>query len=268
MPELPEVRRMCLELSKFISGEVLESYDIISGRYVKKPPVGHELVEDLQPSRIIGVGTHGKFSHILFANGINIWATMGMTGRLCRDKSKHTRIRFNLVSGKKFYFNDIRNFGTIKFVYGPSKLKEKLAKLGPDLFSDDTTASIFVKRFREKNKWNITKAMMNQGIVAGIGNYIKAESLWLSEISPEMCVEDLEDFELIPLYRSVKDVVHTSYEHGGATFLTHKNFSGKKGNYSCKFLCYSRKIDAEGNIVIKTLTPDGRTTHWAPAKQK
>jgi DNA-formamidopyrimidine glycosylase len=268
MPELPEVRRMCLDLSRLISGDTLESCEIMSGRYTKKQPVGWELISVACPSRLVGVGTHGKFSYILLSSGINIWVTMGMTGRLCKDRTKHTRIQFSLGSGKKFYFNDTRNFGTIKFVYGPNKLKDKLGKLGPDLFSNDITAKIFIKRFRERNNWNIAKAMMNQAVVAGIGNYIKAESLWLSEISPERCVDDLEDFELVLLYRSVRDVVHTSYMHNGETFLTHKNFSEKKGDYSCKFLCYNRIIDAEGNKVIKTQTPDGRTTHWAPQKQK
>ena len=164
--------------------------------------------------------------------------------------------------------DDIRNFGTLKFVYGPNILKVRLQKLGPEMLSEDVESKIFIERLRKKDKWNITKALMDQSVVAGVGNYIKAESLWLAGISPQRDVSDITDGELILLNEAIKDIMRTSYKSGGATFLTHKNFSDEKGDYSSGFLCYNRKQDAEGNRVVKTKTPDGRTTHWSPVKQK
>jgi len=172
------------------------------------------------------------------------------------------------LGDKYVYFNDQRNFGTLKLVYGPQKLQKKLFNLGPDIFSQETTISVFSKRLRNKCTWNITKALMNQSVIAGIGNYIKAESLWLAEINPLMSISDISDSNIKLLYQAIRDVAFTSYDNGGATFLTHKNFSGETGDYSDRFLCYNRKIDAEGNSVIKTDTPDGRKTHWSPDKQK
>ena len=67
---------------------------------------------------------------------------------------------------------------------------------------------------------------------------------------------------------AIQDIMKTSLDCGGATFLTHKNFGSKLGDYSSRFLCYNRKTDAEGNSVEKIKTPDGRTTHWSPNKQK
>jgi len=135
------------------------------------------------------------------------------------------------------------------------------------MFSNEITANDFINRLRKKEKWNITKAIMNQSIVSGIGNYIKSESLWLAALSPLRNISDILDWELAFLYSAVRDTMQTSYEHGGATFLTHKNISEIPGDYSNRFLCYNRKIDAEGNKVIKTITPDGRVTHWSPNKQ-
>ena len=108
---------------------------------------------------------------------------------------------------------------------------------------------------------------MNQKVFSGIGNYIKAESLWLSEIDPRKNVSEISDKKLKILCKAVKNTLRESYNTGGATFKTHKNFSGRAGDYSSRFLCYGRKIDAEGNEVHKIKTPDGRTTHWAPNRQ-
>ena len=268
MPEGPEVKRMGVDLSRALSGQNLSGVSILSGRYTKKPIMGWGDFVDNLPTKVVGVGVHGKFLYILTSTGVNIWSTLGMTGQWSRKKTKHSRVKFSMKSGNIIYFNDQRNFGTVKFVYGPQQLQEKLKKMGPDMFSDKTTVTIFINRLRKKDNWNITKALMNQTTVAGIGNYIKAESLWLAGINPLKNVSDLADSELTLLYQAVRDIMQSSYNNGGATFLTHKNFSGESGDYSSRFLCYNRKIDAEGNRVVKIPTPDGRMTHWSPDKQK
>jgi len=267
MPEGPEVRRMGIDLSKHITGKIINEVNILSGRYTKKKIDGLDAYSKNFPTKCVGVGVHGKFLYILTSSGINIWSTLGMTGQWSDKKTKHSRILLDLGS-KNVYFNDQRNFGTLKLVYGPEKLQKKLFKLGPDIFSKETTLAVFAKRLRNKDKWNITKALMDQKVISGIGNYIKAESLWLAGINPLKNIFDISDNDISLLYQAVRDVAFTSYDNGGATFLTHKNFSGKSGDYSSRFLCYNRKVDAEGHSVIKTDTPDGRKTHWSPDKQK
>ena len=108
---------------------------------------------------------------------------------------------------------------------------------------------------------------MNQSLVSGIGNYIKSEALWLSCISPHRLVSEITDDELKTFNSATKQIMRASYDSGGATFLTHKNFGGTEGDYSSRFLCYNRKTDAEGNDICKVKTPDGRTTYWSPEKQ-
>ena len=268
MPEGPEVRRIATDLAKEVSGKCLSEVNVLSGRYLKKAIEGFDDFKEVLPDKIIGVGSHGKFLYILLSGGINIWSTLGMTGKWSRSHSSHSRVQFKLSCGNEVYFDDIRNFGTLKFVYGPNTLQHRLKKLGPDMLGENVTSKKFLSCLRKKDKWNITKALMDQTVIAGVGNYIKAESLWLAAISPTRPVSDITDGELMLLNEAIKEVMRSSYEHGGATFLTHKNFSGEKGDYSSRFLCYNRKLDAEGNRVIKTTTPDGRTTHWAPDRQK
>jgi DNA-formamidopyrimidine glycosylase len=220
------------------------------------------------PTKIIGVGVHGKFIYILSSSGVNIWNTLGMTGRWSSEKTKHARVKFSFSDSDPVFFEDIRNFGTLKYVYGKTKLIKKLEGLGVDLLAEDYHEDLFLEKIREKNEHNISKVLMNQKIFSGIGNYIKAESLWLAEIDPRKDVCQISDKKLKILCSAVKSILRESYNSGGATFKTHKSFSGKPGDYSSRFLCYGRKVDAEGNKVQKIKTPDGRTTHWAPNKQE
>ena len=268
MPEGPEVKRIAIDLSECVTDRFLESITVLSGRYLKKPMPGCEIIAEGLPARVVGVGSHGKFLYVLMSNGINIWSTLGMTGRWSDKKSKHSRVRFKFKCKSSVYFDDIRNFGTLKFVYGANILSSRLKKLGPDMLSEDVSSNKFIECMRKKDKWNITKAVMDQSVIAGVGNYIKSESLWLAGISPHRTVCDVTDGELMLLNEAIKDIMRESYNSGGATFLTHKNFSDEKGDYSSRFLCYNRKQDAEGNKVIKSKTPDARTTHWSPDKQK
>jgi len=268
MPEGPEVRRMAQDLATHVSERTLTSFEVLSGRYTKKSIQGITELKQELPMKVIGVGSHGKFMYMLTNSGFNIWNTLGMTGSWSSTEKKHSRVRFNFLDGTCVYFNDIRNFGTLKCVYGKDKLLTRLRQLGPDLLSEDIDEEFFVQRLRDKNCFNITKILMDQKTFSGIGNYVKSESLWLAEINPLKDIEQINDEKLKILCRTVKSVLRTSYNSGGATFMTHKNFSDKPGSYSDRFLCYNRKIDAEGNKVIKTKTPDGRTTHWAPNKQE
>mgnify|MGYP001257534261 CR=1 FL=1 len=267
MPEGPEVKRMAVDLAQEISGRSLEEIKVITGRYTKKPIEGLTDVNAVLPTNVIGAGCHGKFMYVLLSCGFNIWNTLGMTGRWSKRKTKHSRIELVFDNDHRIYFEDVRNFGTIKIVYGKNDLLKKLRSLGPDLLADDIDEDFFVSRMREKDLKPITKVLMDQKVFAGIGNYIKAEALWLSEIDPRLTVSQVSDKKLKILCKAVKNIMRESYNTGGATFRTHKNFSGEQGDYSHRFLCYGRKTDAEGNKVEKIKTHDGRTTHWAPNKQ-
>jgi formamidopyrimidine-DNA glycosylase len=108
---------------------------------------------------------------------------------------------------------------------------------------------------------------MDQSIVAGIGNYIKADALWLARLSPNRLVGDCTDEELINLKECVRRVMLESFRSGGATIRTYKNIDGEEGEYGSRFLVYGRKEDIDGNPVIKEDTADGRKTHWCPEVQ-
>jgi formamidopyrimidine-DNA glycosylase len=266
MPEGPECRRYAKDLAERISGRQLLKVEILSGRYVKKKPSGVESFLAGMPEQIVGAGVHGKFIYWILKNDLFIWSTMGMTGQWSSLETSHSRVKFHLNDGA-VYFNDQRNFGTLKFVRGKFRLIEKLNSFGPDLLAEDIPDDVFIDRIRTRPNWQITKALMDQSIVAGVGNYIKADSLWLSGISPKRNVSSLSDIELSALNRSIAHIMRESYNSGGATIKTYKNFDGSTGEYGRKFLVYNQKTDPDGNEVIKEMTDDKRSTWWCPLTQ-
>ncbi len=267
MPEGPECRRFALALSDHIGGETLTEVSILSGRYTKKELPGiAEMIQDL-PIQIKGVGVHGKFIYIIFSGKSSVWSTLGMTGAWQKEESSHSRVCFSFESGKKVYFNDMRNFGTIKYCRDPKLLASKLESLGPDMLADEVNNDIFISQMRRNNDNNITKVLMDQATVSGIGNYIKSEALWLARISPHRKVNQIPDNNLIILNRAIQTVMRESFVSGGATVKSYKDFFGKSGEYSSKFMVYNQKQDPDGNQVVKEKTPDGRTTHWVPGVQ-
>lgn len=267
MPEGPECRRIAESLAKFVSNKNLVSVEILSGRYTKKIPGGFESFNCELPISIAGVGVHGKFIYWILNKEFSIWNTLGMTGSWSTEEHTHNRVRFSFSDGDYLYFRDQRNFGTLKFVRGKHQLIEKLQSLGPDMLSGDVETQKFIDLMRKKNKYNICKVLMDQSVVCGIGNYVKADSLWLSKINPHSSVSDLSDVDLEVLKNSIQKVLKESYKTGGATIRTYQNLNGEIGEYASRFLVYNRKVDSEGNKVIKEQTPDGRNTHWSPQYQ-
>jgi formamidopyrimidine-DNA glycosylase len=243
---------MAMALAKLWSGKTLKKVEILSGRYVKKPPTGLDMFEASLPAKIVGVGVHGKFSYAILENETFAWFTMGMTGSFTKEQTKHSRAKFSFDDFDTYY-TDIRNFGTIKFVRGKHRMIEKLESLGHDLIAEDMDNDEFILRMQAKSKWHLCKALMDQTIIAGIGNYIKADALWLARLSPKRLVGDCSDSELINLKDCVRRVMLESFNSGG------KN--------NTKFLIYGKSEDTDGNPVIREETKDGRTTHWCPAIQ-
>ena len=266
MPEGPECRHIAQKLAKIISNKTIIDIDVLSGRFIKKTPNGIESFREQLPVKVVGAGVHGKFIYIICADESYIWSTLGMTGEWSSVANKYSRIKLTLSDGRSAFFNDQRNFGTIKFVRGRHKMLDKLKSFGPDLLSEDVTDQKFISQIRTKPAWEITKVLMEQSIISGVGNYIKSDSLWLARIDPTRCVKDITDGELANLNRCIKQVMRESY-NSGSTLETYYagNNQLPKGR---KYLIYNQTTDPDGNTIKKQRTKDNRMTYWVPNIQK
>jgi len=266
MPEGPEVKRVVDFLSKF-DGCFLHDVEILSGRYSRHGPFsGFYDLKKFLPLKILNVNCHGKFIYFYFSNDASLWCTLGMSGAWLNHRRKHSRVRLK-INDSDVWFDDVRNFGTLKFVTDMSLLAKKLSKLGHDPLKRELDCPHFKEVIKKKKKKTIAQVLMDQSVVAGVGNYLKAEILYASGVSPHRTCESLTDKELGRICKHTNQIMHTSYNSGGATILTYKDENGIPGSFSRRFMVYNQKQDLLGNEVIRETTKDKRTTHWVPKVQ-
>jgi len=265
VPEGPEVRIVTDSLKQRLQDRTIVNSEILSGRYTKKTPEGWKALEI--PITVTNVGCKGKFIYISFGECLHLFNTLGMTGGWSDKQQKHSRVVFHLDDGSTIYFNDIRNFGTLKFVNSKADLANKLASLGPDMLAIDVDDHVFSARLLNHPDDTIAEVLMNQSAISGVGNYLKSESLYFAKISPHRSVSSLNADEIFRLNKVIKSVIRKSYETGGATIYTFQGFNGEKGQYTRRFAVYNQANDPSGKKVESFTSPDGRTTYWVPEEQ-
>jgi formamidopyrimidine-DNA glycosylase len=273
MPELPEVARTVYSLNEAIRGDILEEVIIHSGRYARHgEPVGlGEFREDL-PAKIENITFQGKliiFEFTSYCSGKKWWAwnTLGMGGGWRNDKVKHSHVEFRTRSGSVF-FTDIRNFGTLKFTDDPNETDKKKRTIGPNHLSDEISDEFFKQRLMKYPNKTLPEVLMDQSLIGGIGNYIKAEILYRTGISPHRVVGSLTDEEFSALNMETKNVVESSYARRGATISTYRDMEGTGGEFVFHLKVYGRTVCENGFPVVRETTKDKRTTHWVPQIQK
>jgi DNA-formamidopyrimidine glycosylase len=268
MPEGAEAKLFAESLARAVSGKDLLTVDVLSGRYKKSEVEGLELLKARLPTKVVGVGVHGKFIYWIVSNDVFIYNTLGMTGSWSMTETKHSRVLFQMSGDTKVYFNDQRNFGTLKMVPGRQELVKKLKSLGPDMLSESVSDARFTEALMKRPDWSLSEALMDQSLVSGVGNYVKAESLYRAQLSPYRTVSSLSATDFSRLRHSIQHVLQDAYTRGGASIQTYRDFDGNEGEYSQRFLVYNQDQDPNGNKVVREQTADGRTTHWVPAVQK
>ena len=269
MPEGPEVRKTVDWLQKF-KGKTLKSVGIISGRYGKKQEIPGWDRFDF-PVLLKDIDCKGKFIYFTLADSLSdyyIFNTLGMSGMWSNVHSKHARVVFFFEDAEPLYYIDIRNFGTLKVVGTLKELNKKLKSLGPDMLQDGFEPDQFYQLIHKRGHKTIAEVLMNQKIISGIGNYLKAECLYASKISPNRFCCHISEKESSDLFYACRRIIRHSYENGGATISTYRQPDGKKGLYSRRFAVYNQNTCPAGYTVVKETTADKRTTHWVPEIQK
>ena len=281
MPEGPQVKKMVEKLNSHIQGARILDIICHDDRY---SPSGSQLrgsaKEFLKQSRaaILTIGEircHGKFIYLRIrgANPVQdqwrVFHTLGMGGGwnvsrkpqkgLCLELVLESRTRDKPFS---IYYYDSRRFGTFKFLEGDEgiyALQKKLTKeLGPDLLDQQNPISLseFQARFRaRKGTWTVAQGLMNQAVVAGIGNYLKAEIMHDARVSPHRTLESLTDEEISRLHTASLDHINRDYQ---------AKINRSAPRY--RFIVYGQRRCQDCKKQIKReKTADKRTTHWCPA---
>ena len=293
MPELPEVETVRRGLEQKLNNFIVKKVEICRESTVAFPSNKEEFIEGLQNSLLYKWTRRGKYliAELKKSNNENIQINekitlkhngflvvhLRMTGyfKLINESTplcKHTRIRFFDENNNELRYIDVRSFGQmwwIKQGLSPNKIIKGLGSLGPEPFSKNFDIEYLKKVILKKTK-PIKAILLDQTIVAGIGNIYADESLYSAGISPFREARTINKNELIKLKEAIVTVLKRSIGSGGTTFSDFRDLEGESGNFGLQTNVYRRtgkECHKCGNLIErKKIT--GRSTHWCPKCQK
>jgi formamidopyrimidine-DNA glycosylase len=180
----------------------------------------------------------------------------------------HLNVEFVMDDGRRGYFYDQLSFGTLKVVESRAELEKKLKELGADMLDETTGFEVFKKAVSKgvnKEKM-IGNVLVNQRVISGIGNYLRADGLWLARVSPFRKVGELSDEELEIIYKSMRALMWGDYAPEEAR---KKGYIGSDfkipHDYGREFFVYRQDTDIEGRKVVKEELYEGsqkRFIYW------
>lgn len=289
MPELPEVetvRRGLQELivgKKFVGVQVYESPKSFPNTMsdARKFLINAQVVTVRRRAKVLLIDlnsdytlvTHLKMTgQLIYVSPQQRWGAGHPNNSFLHElPDKSTRVEFVFSDDSHLYFNDQRKFGWVKLV--PTVEVENIdfmRRVGPEPLEDAFTAQQFILRLRRRRNTTIKAAILDQTVLAGVGNIYADESLWGAKIHPATRVRDVSDTQLTKLLTDIKSVMILSIEKGGSTDKNYRDAEGRKGSY----LSFARVFRREGKACprcgsgIEKLRVAGRGTHICPVCQK
>ncbi|MGL5834850.1 MAG: DNA-formamidopyrimidine glycosylase [Waterburya sp.] len=279
MPELPEVETVRRGLNNLTLHQQIQGGEVLLPRTLAYPPEIEPFCQGITGVAIAQWQRRGKYllAQLEEPEGDRLAGWLGvhlrMTGQLLwlpQDSplQKHTRIRLFFPQHYELRFVDTRTFG--KVWYCPPELEVEsvitgLQKLGPEPFGDDFSVKYFTQKLNNRRR-QIKTLLLDQAIVAGIGNIYADEALFQSGILPHTVAADLKPKQIKKLHRAIIDVLQTSIDKGGTTFSDFLDLLGVSGNYGDAALVYGRKdqpCKTCGTPIEKTKLA-GRSAHFCP----
>lgn len=277
MPEGPEVKLVTHKLNKKLKDKYLKKIVIHNGKYLRYKDQFNDII-NLLPIKIKHVLCKGKFIYIEFYDSdIIIFNTLGMSGYWFTSKEtkglpdsgyyskKHNNVEFVLNNKESMYFNDMRNFGNI-IISNKDELENKLNTLGIDVLNPNNEINEFKKLLTKKLNMEkmIGLLLLDQKVVAGCGNYMRAEVLYLANVNPFMKIKNLSDVDIENIYKYLKKIAYIFYNKKlgikKGILDENDNLFDLYGNDRI-FLIYDQKYGPRGEI-IKTKKIGERTIHY------
>ena len=281
MPELPEVETVRQGLNRVTLNQEIQGGDVLLDRTIAHPLSVGEFLIGLKNVSITGWHRYGKYLLAeLIKSDIGEAGWLGvhlrMTGQLLwvnqeNPLQKHTRVRLFFQNNRELRFVDQRTFGQMWWVpplEAPASIITGLKKLGPDPFSADFSVEYLVRKLKNRQR-SIKTALLDQELVAGVGNIYADEALFLSGIRPETLCADLTVEQIERLRTAIIQVLQTSIESGGTTFSNFLNVQGVNGNYGGVAWVYGRMGEPcrVCGTAIQRLKLAGRSSHFCPKCQ-
>lgn len=264
MPELPEVETIVRYLRPRVVGkEILEMHSD-TPRLFRGHKNSGEVRYAVVGKKIIGLARAGKNIVFRLSDGKRFLIHLMMTGKLLwnpQGNRKHDRMILRLSGGNKLVLNDVRKFGRCRIVESPTKL------VGSD------PLQIEFKKFEiliSGRGGAIKNLLLNQKILAGIGNIYSDEILWYAGINPLRTAASLKEPELKKIYSAARRVLYRAIGAGGTSARDYLKPDGSKGGYYKIRKVYQRAGEkcSRDNAIIKRIKVGQRSAHFCPKHQK
>ena len=276
MPELPEVETIKRSLNKSLLGKKIVTVKILRSDSIAYPEKKHKFSQLLCGQEFETIERRGKYLIFVFRSKACLVVHLRMSGRiLIKSKNKtidkHVRVLFDLNDHKQFIFEDMRVFGRLWFVPNYKDLAQivpALSELGCEPLTD-LQANVLHKQIKMRRQ-AIKSTLLDQRIIAGIGNIYADESLYLAGICPQTSSCELSLKQLHTLCLAIKKVLRQAIEMGGSTLRNYTNSEGINGNYQNDSLVYGRTgkpCKTCKNIIVRVRIA-GRSAHYCPACQR
>lgn len=286
MPELPEVETVRRGLSRLLEGLVITGVSHDNPKSF--PNTEADVRKFLIGAEVLAVKRRAKVLLIELSTKYSLMIHLKMTGQMVYRGEKNfgaghpndsligelpdrsTRVTFTLSNDAHLYFNDQRKFGWVRLLpTAEIPMIDFFKKVGPEPLSDDFTWQVMRDRLQRRKNTSIKAALLDQSVIAGVGNIYADESLWGAAIHPSTLVKNVSDDKIKALYKALRDVLQLSIDKGGSTDQHYVDAEGKRG----KYLTFASVFRREGQpcprcgTIIEKIRVAGRGTHICPHDQ-
>ena len=278
MPELPEVETVCRGLRPHLLGRRLQRITVRRGDL--RRPIPGDLAPRLEGRRVAAVSRRGKYALIATAGGPVLILHLGMSGRIrlvragANDDAPgpHDHVVFATDAGERLVFNDARRFGLLALAE-PDGLESHplLRDLGPEPLGEVFTAD-HLRAALARRRTTLKAALMDQRLVAGLGNIYVSEALHRAHLSPRRNAASIGPVRARRLVAAIRAVLGEAIAAGGSSLRDHARVDGELGYFQHRFRVYDRagapclRPGCDGSI--RRIAQAGRSSFYCPACQR
>ena len=282
MPELPEVETVRKGLQQYLAGQSFDKVDVFTTKLRWQLP--ESLAESLANRSIRSVTRRGKYLLLEVSDGNYLIAHLGMSGSFGiysinglppfdrNERNKHDHVVFYLKNGTIITYHDPRKFGMMDLIPSTELSSYPLLKtLGVEPLGNGFDEN-YLENQLKKRTTNVKNFLLDQKIIAGIGNIYASEALWRAKISPKRKANMISRNNVGKLTVAIRDVLKDAIKSGGSTLRNYRSVAGSLGYFQHQFCVYDQEgrpcktPDCNGNIIRVVQT--GRSTFYCPTCQK
>jgi len=246
MPELPEVETIRRGLSKAMTGQLIN--EVIVRRTDLRRPLPDGFVETVRGKNIVTIGRRAKYLLMRLENDVVVLIHLGMSGRMVIElgtdpqipNRKHEHIVFVLENDNIIRFSDPRRFGLMELSHAKNLSSHQLLKdIGPEPLSIEFNGLTLANRLQGR-KTPIKSVLLDQRVVAGLGNIYVCEGLFMAGLSPMRSANTITLKQASILVKKTKQLLLDAIESGGSTLKDHVSATGEMGYFQHIFRVYGR----------------------------